>query len=47
MSANKESVSGHRCERTSKIAKCEMFMNYGKNFIGICKQNYDWQSRDP
>ena len=24
-------------------AKCEMFMNYGKNFIGICK-NQVWVS---
>ena len=34
----KESISGHRCERTNMAEKCEMFMNCSKNFIGICKK---------
>ena len=36
---NKESISCHRCERTTMDAKCEMYMNCRKNFIGICKKN--------
>ena len=31
---NKESISGHRCERTGMSAKCEIFMNCSKTFIG-------------
>ena len=36
---NKESIGGHRCERTTLAAKCEMFMNVIKNIIGIGKKN--------
>ena len=35
---NKESLSGNGFERTNIAAKCYMFMNYSKNFIGICKK---------
>ena len=34
----KESVSVHRYERTYMAVKCEMFMNYKKNFKGICQK---------
>ena len=35
---NKESINGHRCERTNKAAKCEFFMNCSKQLIGIFKK---------
>ena len=38
MTPNKESVSGHGCGRSNLAAKCEIFRNCNKNFIGICKK---------
>ena len=35
---NKESISGHRCERTAMVAKCKIFMHCSENIIGICKK---------
>ena len=35
---NKGSVSVHRYERTTMVAKCEMLMNCSKKFIGICQK---------
>ena len=34
----KESVSVYRCERTSIASKCEMFMNFSQNIMGICQK---------
>ena len=34
---NKESVSVHRCERTTMNAKCEVFKNCSENFMGTCQ----------
>ena len=33
---NKESISGHRCERKNVEVKCEMFVNCSINVLGIC-----------
>ena len=44
-SPSKESIIGHRYERTNMVAKCEMFMNCNKTFIGICKKQNDCQTR--
>ena len=33
---SKESIMGHRCERTNMGAKCEIFINCSKNVKGIC-----------
>ena len=35
---NEEAISGHRCERTTMVAKWEIFMNCSKNFIDICQK---------
>ena len=36
--SNKDYVSGHRCERTNMAAKCGIFMNCYKTFIGIIQK---------
>ena len=33
----REFISGHICEGTNMAAKYEMFLNYSKNIIGICR----------
>ena len=35
---NKESINGHRCERTNMDTNSEIIMNCSKTFIGIHKQ---------
>ena len=35
---NKESVTGHRCERKNMAAKFKIYMNFNTNFIGICQK---------
>ena len=42
MSAKQEMQNFHRCEITNMDTKCEIFMKYSKNFIGIYKKQ-KWQ----
>ena len=42
----RESISGHRCERTAMAAKCEMLMNCIKNFIVFIGNKYNCQTRN-
>ena len=35
---NKESISGHRCERTTMVSKCETFMNCSKTSQAFVKK---------
>ena len=35
---NKESISGQKYERIYMGTKCEVFVNYSQNFVGICKK---------
>ena len=38
--------SVHRCEATNMAAKCKIFVPVILHLIGICKNKYDWQTRN-
>ena len=38
--------SGHRCVQTHMAAKCKIFMNCSKNFIGFAKTNVTVKNRN-
>ena len=44
MSSKQRIYKGHRYERTLMVAKCEIFMNLSKIFIGIAKNKYYCQT---
>ena len=43
---NNQYISGHRCERTTMVAKCEMFMNCSKDSQAFAGNKCNDQKRN-